>query len=170
METNNQNAAPQPGTALLIAEAEAYSATLTEALGEQSSQMLDLYGALIEQTLDVAFELYDLLVNDESEEPTEALAAMKEEVLENLRQKLADTATASAATTVPTPEMAATNGDDGSMLATFKKGMNMGMMNEVTAHQQFQITLQAASVQTITLILSLVPEVIAKRVSAQEGE
>lgn len=169
METN-QNAMPNPGTAQLIAEAEAYSATLTEALGEQSSQMLDLYGALIEQTLDVAFELYDLLVNDESEQPAEALTAMKEEVLENLRQKLADTTTTAANTATATPEIATANGDDDSLLATYKKSMNMGMMNEVNAHQQFQTILQAASVQTISLILSLVPEVIAKRVSTQEGQ
>lgn len=170
MENNNQNAASQQDTAMLIANAEAYSATLTEALGEQSSQMLDLYGALIEQTLDVAFELYDLLVNDDSEEPADALAAIKEEAIENLRQKMAETTAAAASTAMPQATVPATDSNDDNLQGTFKAAMSNGMMNEVAAHQQFQTILQAASAQTITLILSLVPEVISKRVSQQEGE
>ncbi|HYG14969.1 MAG TPA: RebB family R body protein, partial [Bacteroidia bacterium] len=136
----------------LIVDARACTATLSETIAQQNTVMLQFCGGLIEQTLKAMSGLNNLVSATHTEE---IKAKLQKQAVELTQQPDSASTMAINAPEGDNPEF--------QLAQAFVQSINQTMQNMVTAQQQMNITVQAATTQTIATILSVGTVAIEKR-------
>lgn len=141
---------PSDSFAQVVADQTAAAEVITEAIGKQNTVILGFCTSLIGQTLDAMTKLAELVknTNDAPSNPATTDEIMRK-VLDNIQQQPAQ-----APQTLETTQ-AGVSADSQITEAVFVQEMNQTIKNTITAQQQLYVLAQAATVQTISTILSI---------------